>query len=309
MGHGIVAPVFRILLTVVAGLGVLVLTRDGLEAQRAAGMVPVVPVKGPSIAVPRGTSPAAAQAAVEAAIAAERATRMAGFAEARRLGVNYLPGEVLVKFRRGTTTAGRQRALTAVRSRTAASQLRWTGDVARLVDRSLPYADQTASLLALQPEVEFAHPNYIRRLPARVSPRELPVRVGAILDGVPNDPDYADLQWNFSILNMPRAWDISPGGSPGVIVAVIDTGLTTREHDARKILWTGSRFEPVSMPFQVSPDLAQSRVVLPRDFVFEPGTPLLDLTATAHSRLHDCRGREQRHQPRGPGVSGQGSCR
>jgi serine protease len=75
---------------------------------------------------------------------------------------------------------------------------------------------------------------------------------------------------------MPRAWDISPGGVSSVIVAVVDTGLTTENTTLVRTLWTGSQFESVSMPFQVSPDLSPSRVVLPRDFVFEPGTRVLD---------------------------------
>ena len=266
----------RILLTVVAGLSVVVLARDGLEAQRAARTLPAVPVAAPSTAVPRGPSPVVVQTSTDSVVAAERAARMDGFAEARRLGVNYVPGEVLLKFKRGTTVAAQQRVLAAVKTRTTTGQLRWIGDVARFVDRSLPYSDQTAALLALQSEVEFAQPNYIRRLPARVSPRTLPMPVGAIPEGVPNDPGYADLQWNFSILNMPRAWDISPGGSPGIIVAVVDTGLTTENTTLVRTLWTGSRFESVTMPFQVSPDLAGSRVVLPRDFVFELGTRVLD---------------------------------
>ena len=263
-----------LLICTIAAAVVVLSTPFQLVAQRAAPRVPAVQVPAPHVAVPRPTPLAAAQES-DAAIAA-RSARIDAFEEARRLGLDYLPGEVLVKFRRGVTAVGQQRALTASRSRTAASQLRWMGDVARLVDRSQPYAAQTAALLAMQPEVEFAHPNYIRRLPARVSRNDLPLKVGATVSGVPNDPDYIALQWNLSLLNMPRAWDISPGGSSSVIVAVVDTGLTTENTTLVRSLWTGSQFESVSLPFQVSPDLSQSRVVLPRDFVFEPGTRVLD---------------------------------
>jgi len=256
----------------IALAGAILVASFDVAAQSLKGLLPAVPVVAPSMPALRGTPQATSPVATDAANAADRSARVDAFVEARRLGVNYLPGEVLVKFRRGTTTTGQQRVLTAVRSRTPAGQLQWMGDVARLVDRSLPFADQTARTLALQPEVEFAEPNYIRHLPAHMPLRELPLRVGANVAGTPNDPDYGDLQWNFSLLSMPRAWDISPGGSANVIVAVVDTGLTTDNVTLVRTLWTGTQFESVSLPFQVSPDLARARVVLPRDFVFEPGS-------------------------------------
>src|SRR6185436_3350731 len=148
----------RILLMAGVAFVLFVPSWRGVAAQRGAGMVTAMPVVAPAVAVPRTALPLPEQGGPDAALAAERAARVDAFEEARRLGLSYLPGEVLVKFRRGTNTAGQQRALTAVRSRTPAGQLRWMGEVARLVDRSMPYADQTAALLALQPEVEFAQP-------------------------------------------------------------------------------------------------------------------------------------------------------
>lgn len=40
---------------------------------------------------------------------------------------------------------------------------------------------------------------------------------------VPNDPYYKH-QWHYPLMNLPAAWDVT-GGSPGVVVAVIDTGM------------------------------------------------------------------------------------
>ena len=51
----------------------------------------------------------------------------------------------------------------------------------------------------------------------------------------PNDPNYAE-QWNLSVLNMPKAWDIEQG-KPQVTVAVIDSGIATQHPEFRSQLW------------------------------------------------------------------------
>jgi serine protease len=213
-------------------------------------------------------------------------TRLEALLDAERRGLEYLPGEVLIKFRPGVNPAGRQRALSALRSRPAASTLEWTsGGLARHVDAVEPNAHVLAGQLARQPEVEYAQPNYIRRVPVRSSyavraegtdTRAVSAAATATPQGVPNDPDFADLQWNFSLLNMPQAWDINAGGNSSTIVAIIDTGLTTADTTLQRTIWTGLRFETVTMPFAVSPDLSPSRVAFARDYAFEPGPVVLD---------------------------------
>jgi len=52
----------------------------------------------------------------------------------------------------------------------------------------------------------------------------------------PNDPEFS-LQWNFQTINTPAAWDfdqIAPlyGGDPGVVVAVLDTGLAYENYQS-----------------------------------------------------------------------------
>jgi serine protease len=95
----------------------------------------------------------------------------------------------------------------------------------------LDEARNIAAALARQPGVEYAEPDVMfKRL------------------AVPNDPRYAGWQWNLfeptatftgTLLggsgsksavaaggaNLPPAWDITQGGSGGVVVAVIDTGI------------------------------------------------------------------------------------
>lgn len=177
--------------------------------------------------------------------------------EALRSGSAHVPGELLVKFRSGVGQAAQARAVSILR-RVDSAASRWVGDVMLLRVAGEPDAGAAASLLARQPEVEWAQPNYLRRLHA-----------------VPNDPSYSR-QWNLQQIEAPAAWDINPGASSAVTVAVIDTGVTTVNDTFSLPLWTGSRFETVSIPFRTSPDLSAQRILPGRDFVFWAG-PVLDM--------------------------------
>src|SRR5262245_21852113 len=97
-------------------------------------------------------------------LTAERALSMV-LAVDRKL--DYVPGEVLVRFRAGVNSSGQQRALMALRSRPAPSDLRWVGDVAVLSDRSEHDATILAAQLRTQPEVESAEPTYPYAISAR----------------------------------------------------------------------------------------------------------------------------------------------
>ncbi|HXT30899.1 MAG TPA: hypothetical protein VN716_16500, partial [Vicinamibacterales bacterium] len=63
------------------------------------------------------------------------AERTAAFIDAARRSLDYLPGEVIVKFKPGATRDGQQRALDAVRSRPSVDSLEWAGEVAVLRDQ------------------------------------------------------------------------------------------------------------------------------------------------------------------------------
>lgn len=173
-------------------------------------------------------------------------------------GLDYIPGEVIVKFRQGTTVAGQARALDALRSRPLPERLQWIADrTARLAVDGDPDSPAIAASLARQPEVEYAHPNWLLK-------RNL----------VPNDTAYASRQWNFTALNLPGAWDINAGGS-GIIVAVIDTGMTSTTQSFNFKTWSGSAIVTDAMPFAISPDFDAARIATGRDFVFWTG-PVLD---------------------------------
>src|SRR5262245_2317307 len=135
--------------------------------------------------------------------------RAQAFVEAARRNLDYLPGEVLVRFKTGVGPAGQQRALAAVRSRPSVAALRWVGEVAILRDSLEQDATILAAQLGEQPEVEYAEPNYVARI-----------------NRTPTDPGFAARQWNFSMLDLSSAWDINDGAS-NIIVAVLDSGVTT----------------------------------------------------------------------------------
>jgi len=231
--------------------------------------------------VPVVDQPAPPAASVDLSQLQLTSDRVAEFVDAYNRRLNYLPGEVIVTFKAGTTSDQQQRALMALRSRPSVAALQWLdGGVALLRDVTQPDANVLASQLMEQPEVQSAQPNYLSHravqperavAPSAVTPR------ANVLSFVPNDPDYNNLQWNFSLLDMPDAWTINPGGSNSLIVATVDTGVTTVNQSFTFPLFTGSAITNVSMPFAISPDLTASKFVSPHDFVFMPsGGPVLD---------------------------------
>jgi serine protease len=133
------------------------------------------------------------------------------------------------------------------------------GDVAVLRDPSQPDARVLAGQLGSQPEVEFAQPNYLRHKSLS-----------------PNDTGYGPRQWNLQTIGMPQAWDINGGARSDVIVAVVDTGVTTLNGSLNAQTWNGSAIQTISVPFSSNPDLASSRLVSPIDMVTGGGTTVLD---------------------------------
>jgi serine protease len=189
-----------------------------------------------------------------------------GYIQAAADHLDYLPGEVIVKFKPGVTLQGQQRALTALRSRPDVSALQWMAGTSTALyrDRTQPNARILAEQLTEQPEVAYAEPNYLMHVHA-----------------VPNDPSYSSRQWNFSAINMPGAWDISAGGSSSTIVAIVDTGVTTSTvHNLTVKTWDGTKIVDAFPPVALSPDHDAGRFVSPVDFtgsLVTPSTVVYDL--------------------------------
>src|SRR3954470_16918353 len=111
------------------------------------------------------------------------AERTAAFIDAATRSLDYLPGEVVVKFKDGASPEGQQRALDAVRSRPSIDSLEWAGEVAILRDPLQPDARILAEQLSSQPEVQYAEPNFLLH---HLS--------------TPNDTGYAPRQWNLQAI-------------------------------------------------------------------------------------------------------------
>jgi serine protease len=173
-----------------------------------------------------------------------------------------LAGSIIVKFRSGTSPAA-QRAMLAHIDGSPTRALPYAAfDIVAIDPNADP--EQVAMTIARRPDVEYAQARYL------VHPMF-----------VPNDPLYPR-QWNFPAIDMERAWDINPGATPSITVAVLDSGVAFRSGLFR---FNGRAFGtaalvfpalgPVDIPFAAAPDLGgPDRFVAPRDFIWDNTNPL-----------------------------------
>lgn len=125
------------------------------------------------------------------------------------LGVQALPKDVGLELVRDLPLAGvgvyRASALSAQNADAEAQTLRLVAE------------------LSARDDVVYAHPNYVLEAFA-----------------TPNDPLY-NAQWHYPAINLPAAWDRTTG-SPGVTVAVIDSGILAEHPDLSPKLLPGYDF-------------------------------------------------------------------
>jgi len=173
-----------------------------------------------------------------------------------RLSDDFVPGEVVVKFKNSTLRSGGQETLKARAAELGLQPLGGSpgqpmlfalGDsgararslqslgVTRLAKSASPNVQakletlRAIKALSKRSDIEYAEPNYILR-PHRV----------------PDDEGYP-LQWHYPLINLPQAWDLTVGErapSP-VVVAVIDTGVLMN-HPELKPLMTADGFDFIS---------------------------------------------------------------
>ena len=154
--------------------------------------------------------------------------------------------------------------------------------------RANPMPRVVAAQLRRQPEVAFAEPNYLYRI-----------------HDTPNDPGFESHQWNLRTIDMPRAWDINRGGNSNLIVAVVDSGITTTTETFTMKTWSGTAIQDFNVRFATNPDL----------FVGETRQPdrsrLLGGSGSRHRRArharqrHDRPGHQQQHGRSGHRVQRQ----
>jgi len=177
-----------------------------------------------------------------------------------------LPGSIIVKFRRDVD---RDAASADALGRLGGTRIerREFTDWDILHIPATTDVEAAAAMMSARGDVEYAQPRYLNHRMYR-----------------PNDPFY-NLQWNMTALDMERAWDIQPGATSNVIVAVIDTGVAFRSGTYRfnsrfpfRLVAGGPVYPAlgqVDIPFAAAPELgASDRYVTPRDFIWGDDEPL-----------------------------------
>ncbi|MFN3390559.1 MAG: S8 family serine peptidase [Meiothermus ruber] len=129
---------------------------------------------------------------------------------------DFVPGEVIVKFRPGVSLQ------TVGSLQVAGVELQRVEDLdtqGMALFRGVAGKPQTLEVvqaLSRRADVLYAQPNYIRQA-----------------FKTPNDSFY-NLQWHYPAINLPAAWDIEDGLDPTVVVAVIDSGIVGAHPDIPK---------------------------------------------------------------------------
>ena len=179
----------------------------------------------------------------------------------------YVRGSIIVKFKE-QATRGSIAAATAQSAGTIGDRTSWADfDIVDIPTDLDPEA--AAAAMRARPDVEYAQPRYRNHAMAR-----------------PNDTLYPN-QWNFPAIDMERAWDIQPGSSANVTVAVLDTGMAFRSGNLRYTSRFSFRLTPngpvypalgdVLIPFAAAPELGPSgspRFVAPFDFIWNDTLPV-----------------------------------
>jgi len=185
---------------------------------------------------------------------------------ARSSGEPYLRGSIAVKFRPGTALAAERLMMDRVGATAMEMPSYADFQIVSIDENADPEA--AAATLARQPDVEFAQARY------KIHPMF-----------VPNDPLYSQ-QWNFPQIDMEHAWDLNPGATSSIVVAVLDSGVAYRNAVLRRdipswrdffgtTLVTYPALGSVDIPFAAAPDLAgPNRFVAPRDFIWNDQDPL-----------------------------------
>jgi serine protease len=124
----------------------------------------------------------------------------------------FVPGEVIVKFRDGIRSQG----ISSLQAQVSGASV----NIARVrsLGSALPRTElyrastdaagtlEMARQLSQRSDVEYAEPNYISHI-----------------QKAPNDPNYA-AQWHYKAMNLENAWDITDGTGKSITVSVVDTG-------------------------------------------------------------------------------------
>lgn len=159
-----------------------------------------------------------------------------------RSSAEYVPGEVIVRFRAGASRVAERRA-----NARAAARVTARFPALRLQVAKIPQGFSVAAAVRRyesDPAVEFAEPNYLRH------PTVIPTdaRFGELFglhntgqshpvsDTYPGGPQAPHVGSVDADIDVTEAWDVQSGN--GTVVAVIDTGVDVDHPDLATQLWT-----------------------------------------------------------------------
>ena len=175
-------------------------------------------------------------------------------------------GSVIVKFRDAAEGSAVSSAMSAVAATGRHRPSFADFDIVDIPASADP--EVVAAELNARPEVEYAQPRYTVKAMAR-----------------PNDPMYAQ-QWAFPTLDMERAWDIQPGASSEIVVAVLDSGVAFENRvvqfatrpwglfdSSGRLILAFPSLGVVNVPFAFAPELGGTRFAAPRDFIWDDQAP------------------------------------
>ncbi|MFC4075689.1 S8 family peptidase [Salinithrix halophila] len=122
----------------------------------------------------------------------------------------YVPGEMIVKFKPGTTATVKSSLHGKKHAKVISRNTRMGFEVLKVKGMSVKEAVKSYKK---NPNVEYAEPNYIMKA-----------------SWTPNDPYYSSQQYGPQKVQAPAAWDITRSSS-SVRIAIIDTGVQANHPD------------------------------------------------------------------------------
>lgn len=151
----------------------------------------------------------------------------------------YVPGEIIVKFKPGVISKASDASRKTARAGIASKEKRRfrTANIHHLqiADPNVT-VEEAIKRLKSDPDVEYAEPNYIYRTMATPNDPGFGQlwglqNIGQVVNGSAGSPD--------SDMDAPEAWSLQTGSS-GVVIAVVDSGVDYNHPDLSANIWTNT---------------------------------------------------------------------